>query len=92
MLDEAGVPCSRINTIDKVLEIEQLHERDMFVTVEHPKAGKQILAGVPVKMSETPGSIYRLAPELGENNVEVYGGILGISEEKMEIYKVKGII
>lgn len=92
MLDEAGVPCSRINTIDKVLEIEQLHERDMFVTVEHPKAGKQILAGVPVKMSETPGSIYRLAPELGENNLEVYGGILGISEEKMESYKVKGII
>lgn len=91
-LDEAGVPCSRINTIDKVLQIEQLHQREMFVKVNHPKVGEQILAGVPIKLSETPGAVYKAAPELGENNTEVYCSMLGIDGEEVKALKEKEII
>lgn len=91
-LDEAGVPCSRINTIDKVLQIEQLHQREMFIKVNHPKVGEQILAGVPIKLSETPGTVYKAAPELGENNTEVYYSMLGIDEEEVKALRKKEII
>ena len=43
----------------------------MAVDVEHPKVGSMKTIGVPVKLSETPGSIRRPAPLLGEHTDEV---------------------
>src|ERR1700752_1046342 len=43
----------------------------MYVTTEHVKAGKFDTIGVPVKMSETPGSVRRAAPALGQHTAEV---------------------
>ncbi|MDX1417148.1 MAG: CoA transferase, partial [Candidatus Promineifilaceae bacterium] len=56
ILDDAGVPNGPINTIDKVVVDQQVVARDMIVEVDHPQAGKTMLPGVPIKMSETPGS------------------------------------
>ena len=50
-----------INTIDQVVNHPQVQARGMIVESEHPVAGKVKLVGVPVKLSETPGSVSRRA-------------------------------
>ncbi len=46
--------------------------REMLVEVEQPHSSKKLtIAGVPIKMSETPGSVRTRAPMLGEHTREV---------------------
>ncbi|MFA7468057.1 MAG: CaiB/BaiF CoA-transferase family protein [Desulfotomaculaceae bacterium] len=90
-LKAAGVPCGPINTIDKVLKEPQVLHREMVVEVDHPTAGKIKLLGVPMTFSETPASVRKAPPLLGENNQEVLGD-LGYSEEDISELKEKGVI
>lgn len=92
ILDDAGVPCSLINTIDKVLENKQIRARDMIVSVDHPTAGENVIAGIPIKLSQTPGSIYKAAPSLGEDNDEVYQKMTGLNSQQLAELKENGII
>ena len=88
ILDNAGVPNGPINTIDKVLEDPQVLAREMVVEVEHPIAGKLKMAGVPIKMSETQGSVRTPAPILGQHTEEILKELLNLSDE--EIAELKG--
>jgi crotonobetainyl-CoA:carnitine CoA-transferase CaiB-like acyl-CoA transferase len=90
-LSAHGVPCTSVNSIDKVVVDEQVAARDMIVEIEHPTAGKIRMAGLPVKLSANPGSIRRHAPLLGEHSAEVLGE-LGLSEERIRALLEKGII
>jgi crotonobetainyl-CoA:carnitine CoA-transferase CaiB-like acyl-CoA transferase len=90
-LSAEGVPCTSVNSIDKVVKDEQVAARDMIVEIEHPTAGKIRMAGLPVKLSANPGSVRRHAPLLGEHSAEVLGE-LGLSEERIRVLLAKGII
>ncbi len=90
-LSAEGVPCTSVNSIDKVVRDEQVAARDMIVEVDHPTAGKIRMAGLPVKLSANPGSIRRHAPLLGEHSAEVLRE-LGLAEERIQALLGKGII
>lgn len=92
VLDDAGVPCSRVNTIDKVLENPQIQARDMILEVDHPKAGSTLIAGLPIKMSLTPGAVYKAAPVLGEDNRDVYKEMAGLEDEELAKLEKEGVI
>jgi CoA:oxalate CoA-transferase len=77
ILDQAGVPNGPINTVDKVIENEQVLARDMIIEVEHPVAGKLKMPGIPIKLSATPGEILSPAPTLGQHTEEVLKEFLG---------------
>jgi crotonobetainyl-CoA:carnitine CoA-transferase CaiB-like acyl-CoA transferase len=70
-LEEAGVPAG------PVLDVKQMHAdpqalaREMIVETEHPVAGRTPSLGLPIKFSETPGSVRRAAPVLGQHTREV---------------------
>ena len=51
MLDNAGVPCGPINTIDKVLNDPHILARNMVVTADDSEAGSLVMAGNPIKLS-----------------------------------------
>ncbi|MCT4633183.1 MAG: CoA transferase [Firmicutes bacterium] len=87
IMDDAGVPNGPINTVDKVISNEQVNAREMIQEVEHPIAGKLKMPGVPIKMSETPGSIRTHAPLLGQHTNEVLSSMLGLSEEEIKELK-----
>ena len=92
-IDKAGIPCGPINTIDKIMKDKQVLSRNMIVEVEDAKAGTIKIAGNPVKMSsieEKPDR--RPAPEIGENNFEIYSGLLGLSGEEIDQLKLNGVI
>jgi crotonobetainyl-CoA:carnitine CoA-transferase CaiB-like acyl-CoA transferase len=71
-LQDAGIPAAPVLTHDQVFTHPQTVARDMVVAVDHAKAGKSRTLGVAVKLSETPGSVRRAAPVLGQHNDEVF--------------------
>ena len=45
--------------------------RHMITEVEHPTLGKVRQAGIPIKLSDTPGRIRSLAPLRGQHTEEI---------------------
>ena len=82
VLEEAELPCAPINTVDKIVNDPQIKAREMIVEVEHPVAGHLKMAGLPIKMSATPGAVERPAPLLGQHTAELLKEILGWDEAK----------
>lgn len=92
MLD-AGIPAAPINTIERVARDPHIAgAREMFVEIEHPKAGKLRLTGSHLKLSATPVSFRNPSPMLGQDNQEVFGSLLNMSEQEVAALKENGII
>lgn len=83
-LEGAGIPCAPINTVDRVINDPQVNFRNMIVESEHPVAGKIKMAGVPVKMSETPGGVDCPAPLLGQHTEDILKEFLGMTAEQIQ--------
>ena len=84
-IGEAGVPCSRINTIEDVLNDPQVAARDMIMELDHSSLGRIKVPGIPIKLSETPNVARRPPPLLGQHQREVLKE-LGLS--KLDIDKM----
>lgn len=76
-LDAAGIPCGPILSLDQVLTHPQVLARDMVVPLDHPTAGPIRVTGVPIRLSETPGSVRTPPPRLGEHTDAVLRELLG---------------
>jgi formyl-CoA transferase len=70
-LEEAGIAAGPIHDYAEVLADPHTRAREMEVTMEHPEEGTVRGLGIPVKLSDTPGSVRRAAPLLGEHTEEV---------------------
>jgi crotonobetainyl-CoA:carnitine CoA-transferase CaiB-like acyl-CoA transferase len=70
-LEEAGVPAGPIHDYAEVFADPHTQARGMEVAMEHPEEGTVRGLGIPVKLSETPGSVRRAAPLLGQHSAEV---------------------
>ncbi len=71
VLNQAGIPCGPIYTIDQVFKDPQVLHRRMFLEVEHPKAGRIPMTGLPIQLSDTPPQVILPPPLLGEHTEEV---------------------
>ena len=59
----------------EAFEHPQIQAREMAVEIDHPKAGRMQVLGLPPKMSETPISIRTPAPLLGQHTGEILHGL-----------------
>jgi CoA:oxalate CoA-transferase len=84
VLEKAELPCAPINTIDKIINDPQIKAREMMVELDHPIAGHQKMAGVPVKMSKTPGKVEFHAPLLGQHTAEILEELFGWDKAKTD--------
>lgn len=71
MLEEVGVPNTRVYTIADIYQDPHFLERNMLVKVPHPKIGHTTQMGVVPRLSRTPGSIRHTGHELGQDTAEV---------------------
>lgn len=92
LLEKAGIPAGPIFTVEEVLEHEQTKAREMVVAMEHPKAGRIRLTGIPIKLSDTPGKIKTPPPVAGQHTEEILRNVLGYSKEKIEELRKSGAI
>lgn len=83
-LGTIGVPCGPINAMDKVVTHPQVQAREMITRVAHQITGEVEVPGVPIKLSETPGSVDAPAPSLGEHTAEVLTDLLKMSPDEVE--------
>ncbi len=92
LLEGAGLPCSRINDIENVLQDPQVRARNMVVDVEDARAGVVQIAGNPIKMSALEEETTRPpVPELGEHTDEVLHA-LGYSDAEIEALREAAVI
>ncbi len=91
-LQNAGIPCGPINTVDQVLNDAQVLHREMVVEMQHPTAEKIKLVGTPLKFSRTPARIVLPPPLLGEHTAEILRGLLGLSAEEIARLREEGVI
>jgi crotonobetainyl-CoA:carnitine CoA-transferase CaiB-like acyl-CoA transferase len=89
---EAGVPVGPIHTVADVLDDDpHVKAREMVVEVDHPVIGKMKTLGVPVKLSETPGSVNIPAPLLGQHTRDILLE-LDYSEEQIRSFSESNVI
>jgi CoA:oxalate CoA-transferase len=91
-LEQVGIPCGPVNTIDKVAVDPQVLAREMIVDVHHPKAGSFKVTNTPIKLSRTPSKLERASPDLGEHTKEVLRELLGITEPDLLELENCGVI
>ena len=61
------IPFGPVMNIAEAIADPHFAAREMFAAVEQPGSSELRIAGVPVKMTETPGGVRRRSPLLGEH-------------------------
>jgi CoA:oxalate CoA-transferase len=82
-LEAAGIPCGPLNNIAQAVQDPGLQSRNMFLEIEHNNGVKLKVVNSPFKFSRTPIEVVQPAPDLGENNSEILGSLLGLSKEEI---------
>ena len=100
---EEGLGFAFVATMQDILEMEQLQDRDYFLPLDHPVAGKFKYPGPPIspQLSAGPSDstghgmdsawVYRRAPLLGEHNGEVLGQ-LGYTQSEIDEMKAGSVL
>ena len=91
-LEAAGVATTPMNTLDQVLQDEQVLANDMVVPAKRPDGSTVDLLGLPFKLSGTPGSPGDAPPEPGQHNDSVLADFLGLSKAEIQSLKDDGAI
>ncbi len=92
ILDNAGVPCAPINTLDRVFQDPHVIERGIVTEITHPVTGTIKMVGIPIRYYETPGAVRLPPPRLGEHNDEILGDLLGYNENAIDVLRKEGVI
>src|SRR5580765_6998203 len=90
-LNEHDVPCGPILDMREIAEEQALRETGTVVEVDHPKRGKFLTVGNPIKLSDSPTDVKR-SPFLGEHTGEILRSILGLDDDEIEEAQKEGAI
>ncbi len=78
-----GVTIAPVNTVEDVARFRHLEERGFWLMAPLPDGRRVPVPGIFARLTETPMSVRRWAPKLGEHNEEILGGTLGLSAQEM---------
>lgn len=87
----ADIWCGEIKSHMEAVEDPQVKHRGIVTSYRHATAGDVKVIGPVVEMSETPPSIDRPAPMVGQHSEEVLAEF-GLSSEAIAVLKAKGLI
>lgn len=93
-LQAAGVAAGAVQTMGDLLERDaHLAARGFYEDVDHEVAGRFKLERAGFLLEGTPGSLEgRAGPLLGQHNDHVLSEILGLSEERIDELRAKGVV
>src|SRR5438270_2497059 len=91
ILNKYDIPCGPILSMKELAEEKSLRDTGTVVEVDHPKRGKYLTVGNPIKLSDSPCEVQR-APLLGEHTEEILTSVLGYSAAEITDIKASGAI
>jgi crotonobetainyl-CoA:carnitine CoA-transferase CaiB-like acyl-CoA transferase len=71
---------------------DHLQARELYVSVDHPVMGSELIYGIPWKLSRTPGEVRVAAPLLGQHTDDVLGSILGLGTTEVAGLREAGVL
>lgn len=92
MMKKLEVVASPIYTVEDMLADPTFRERENIITVDDPDFGPLRMQNVVPRLVNHPGSVWRSAPKLGEDNELVYGEFIGIGAEELGTLRAEGHI
>ena len=90
-LNPLNVPCGPILSMKEIAQEPALRATGTVVEVDHPKRGKYLTVGNPIKLSDSPAEVRR-SPLLGEHTLEVLRDVLGFADQEIETARQQGAI
>ena len=90
--DHNDVPYSPVQNIQQLYEHPHVRERGNFTFIQDPELGGVPVARPTPHLTMTPGQIRTTGPSVGEHNGEVYGGLLGYPDSKLDQLAADGVI
>ena len=86
-----NIPCGPILSMKELAEEPSLRETGTIVEVDHPRRGKYLTVGNPVKLSDSPSEVKR-SPLLGEHTDEILKTVVGLDDAEIAAAKAEGAI
>ena len=90
LLNEYDIPCGPILSMKEIAEEPSLRSTGTVVEVDHPKRGKYLTVGNPIKLSDSPTDVKR-SPLLGEHTDEVMKE-LGYTQAQIDALRSERVI
>jgi crotonobetainyl-CoA:carnitine CoA-transferase CaiB-like acyl-CoA transferase len=84
ILQREGIAAGAVQTAEDLYRDPHLRERGFAQEVYHPLAGWMTQVGPPVWLSQKPHSLGYESHELGQDNEQVFGNLLGLSQEQIK--------
>lgn len=88
-----GVPTAPVYSVADIFRDPHYRARETIKEAMEPETGERVhVPNVLPALSATPGRLETLGPRLGAHNDEIYGGLLGLSENERAALREKGAI
>ncbi|HSG03048.1 MAG TPA: CaiB/BaiF CoA-transferase family protein [Marinobacterium sp.] len=92
LLSKAGVPCGLVYSAPEMLADPHFQARESIVQIADAQ-GRQIpMQNVFPRLSQTPGKVRHVGPELGAHTDETLSQRLGLPEDRIQNLRERGII
>jgi benzylsuccinate CoA-transferase BbsE subunit len=90
---ELGLPWGAVRSMDEIIDDQHLQDRGFFVEVKHPELGRSFIYPGPAAIyGRSSWRISRCAPLIGEHNVEIFCGELGLSQAELTVLAESGVV
>jgi succinyl-CoA:(S)-malate CoA-transferase subunit A len=86
------VPAGKVNSIADIFIDEHFLARGNLATVPAGDLGDVVVPGVVPRLSATPGRIEHLGPALGNSNIDVLSGLLGLQAEEIRRLREQHVV
>ena len=92
LMTEHKVPHGKIFRAPEMLEDAQFKARESIVKVMHPQYGEVAMQNAFPRLSDTPGQVRWVGPELGQHTDEILKSVLGKTDEEIAALRTADVI
>lgn len=92
ILRRCRVPSAPVRNLREVIDDKHMHERGMLEEIDHPELGRITVPTSPLRFHGSDKVETTPSPTVGQHNVEVYAGWLGLSETEIAALREEGAI